>query len=180
MGLGRRVGEPVKVILPFDSSIKLGSNYEKYKESGFDERHLVLDPDDPPCRFLIRQLTDEMQDIIGTQPFVRTEAQWRVRCGLLHPENYAILRADGTPAMPPKRDTEITPSGVEVLTVKYMRELALLPEQLTALGDLIHYYSVITGPLPQPSEPPSGERPGQEAAAGSKPSPGQSAAGDAQ
>lgn len=179
MGLGRVVGEPVKVILPMDSSIKPGSDYEKYKSSGFDEGHLVLDPGDLPCRFLIRQLSDDAQDIVATQPFSRAQSQWRVRLGLSAVENYSIRRPDGSMAGAPVREVETTPNGVEALTPDYMRNIGLLPEQLAALATLIKEYSELTVPLQLPSAPPSGGTESESPESKSTPSAGPKSAGNA-
>ena len=188
MGLGIRCGSARPVILPGDSSVKAdGTSWTNYAGSLFDERHLVLDPGDPPVHFMLRPLTDEQKDIIAAQPTGRARAKLAVRCSWLSHDGYKAMVGGSIVDVPQPHTADEGRLGT-VITEKWLKTLGIeghvggLPDiHLAALYQAVDKLSEATLPLPDLSAAPSGPLNGssQESGQFQSPAPREGVSGDA-
>ena len=142
--LGRRITAIRKAILGCDSAI-IGGDYKAYKESLFDESHLILDKDDKPTYFLIRQLTDAHKDAIAGEAGTRKQAKLACRCALVGVENYMATGDGNKPSLQIDYEEHITCG--KIVSREWFANLNLPTEQLLDLYLCIDYHSEAQLPL---------------------------------
>lgn len=151
MGLTSVVCTPKKAILSFDTSI-VGGDYQAYRESLFDEKHLKLDAGNPPTRFTLRQWTDEHRDAIAAQPNGYQRIKMGIRCGLLALENYSIKDHD-TGETKVQLGIELENAGElgNIISEDALKKLRIIDDWRSALFLLLMDFSNAKLPLSEPS-----------------------------
>lgn len=162
MAIGKRVATARKVILESDPSILPGSDYAKYRDSLYDEKHLTLDPVNEATRFNINQLGDIQKDgvealytALGTP--TRRAAKIAMRCSLIGISNFILTKVDGsvvTEHVPARQDGGVLGA---VITEKWMEDLNIPGDYLSELYKEINAFSEVKLPLSMPSGAPAGE-----------------------
>jgi len=153
--LGRKAIGSLRVILDIDPAI-VGGDYDRYRKSFFDEKHLRLDPANPPTRFLIKQLTDPQKDAVQSQPHWRARAKMGGRCALLALENYALEKPDGVIEKNHALERKDHGRLGEIITEECFEALNFPAMILGGLYAAIDWISDVHLPLSKPSAPQSG------------------------
>ena len=157
--LGRRVYSSVRVVLESDSAIdKCGieevdrAAYQRYVESGWDAKHLLLVSGERPTVFVCKPLSYEQKIAREDAGNTMQRILYVARCGLQSVENYQICSANGETAelSQPEKDQK------GVITEAWMREANLPQEHLIGIAVAINALSELPFPSPKPSVIPSG------------------------
>ena len=145
--LKRKVLEPVRLVLPFDSAIDHGrSDYDAYK-STWDTKHLVYVEGGQPSVFVINQLTHRQRQRVANVEHIADRASLAIRYGLISVENYAIEKPDGSVVfLEQPRRTHHGDLG-ECITEDWMEQARFLTDELVTIGGAIMSISEARAPL---------------------------------
>jgi hypothetical protein len=145
-----------RVILPFDDAIGKGASYEEYLKSGYDEKHLKLDPLKQPTRFTIKQTGDLHRKVIDRMDTIRDRWAMTVKCALLAVSGY-VWEVNGVDRELPPIEKTNTAAG-EVITDGWMETVNFPDSVLKNLAELIVHNSEVRDPLSMRSKQQLGQQ----------------------
>ena len=145
--LKRKVLDPVRLVLPFDSALDdKTTDYPKFRET-WDPKFLVVKAGEQPTVFVINQLTHRQRQRVSAVQEPSERAALAIRYGLLSVESYAIEKPDGSMALleQPKRADH----GLlgDCITEEWMESARFLTDELIGIGGAILLMSEARAPL---------------------------------
>lgn len=142
MAVYRSIFNPKNIVLPVDSAIdETKTDYSKYVESSFDNKHLSFNEGEKPTYFRIRQLTSKHRDYVERFITDRERARVIVKCGLIGIENYIILKDDNTEEIINSVENENNRELGSILSDTFLEMVKFNNETLLTLSNIIIIFS---------------------------------------
>lgn len=132
------------------------TDFDAYKESLWDMKHVKIADGETPTVFTIRPLTKAQKDAVDGIDGSRAKAQHYLKYGLVDVRGYRLEGPDGKTIDAPRPTHRSNGKLGMVVPDEWFDEVDLPAEHLMALFSMIAYISEAQVPLSKRSRPQSG------------------------